>query len=522
MTSDPLLAAAVAGTSAAELPPASHPADEVVPADRPREEVLLLRAGARRLYDAAGRVPRTDVTPPDPSPEETAPVGSDRLGSLLEDHVLSGKSDLLVPTLHAMNAAGVLLPPSTLPSALAASKEEVRELVRPLLGERGRWLASLRRDWSWASGGAVDVSESADLDTLEAAFEHGSTRERVAALEAARRVDAAAARGWVEASFKADKAPVRETLLRSLRVGLSPDDEPFLTACLNDRAAGVKAAAAALLVSLPESELSVRFRGRADAMLSLERKGRIKKRTVLVCDPPEELPSDWKADGVPEKADSGRGQRATWAVAVLRLVPLSHWSERFEKTPAELVEASQEGDFADAVFEAWLTASADGLSMPEWDAALIAGCEAYAPRKGRVAVMAAEGLLSLAPSADEATVVAVAERAVGGLRGPTHAAAEFLIAYGRELPKAAADAILKNSAKLLAKTADHDGSSWATQLVRLAPLLPIESLRGPPLEVGPQGKQAWHHNATESAVAQFEELRRVRIAIDDEIKAALK
>ncbi|WP_204336314.1 DUF5691 domain-containing protein, partial [Proteus mirabilis] len=83
--------------------------------------------------------------------------------------------------------------------------------------------------------------------------------ERRAAFAAFRRRDPAAARAALEAGFRGEKADMRQALVSALDDGLGEADEPFLEACLDDRASGVRGAAQNLLPRLPGSRLAQRM-----------------------------------------------------------------------------------------------------------------------------------------------------------------------------------------------------------------------------------------------------------------------
>ena len=58
----------------------------------------------------------------------------------------------------------------------------------------------------------------------------------------------------------------------------------------------------------------------------------------------------------------GIGARAAWTESVLSRVPVSHWTARFEASPAELLSAAQADEYAEAIIAGWTRAAA--LSQP--------------------------------------------------------------------------------------------------------------------------------------------------------------
>ena len=81
------------------------------------------------------------------------------------------------------------------------------------------------------------------------------------------------ARELLAAGWSRETAEERAQLLAALSHGLSRADEEFLEAALDDRAAGVRAAARDLLARLPESAFLRRAAARAAGLLRLKSGG---------------------------------------------------------------------------------------------------------------------------------------------------------------------------------------------------------------------------------------------------------
>lgn len=237
------------------------------------EGALLGAAAAVALQRRAGHLPAPGpARPVAPCPPDEAalcpPRAAEHLGAML-----SGLHRAALPEwLGALAASGRLAPPAHLPALLALGRgqAELRPLILPLLGRRGRWLAALNPEWDYAATEAMgEAAGPGGLapEALLARWETGSRLARHTLLQQLRAGDPAAALALVESSWHAERADERAAMLEALGAGLSMADEPFLEAALDDRSAGVRAAAADLLARLPASRLAARMAARAAPLL---------------------------------------------------------------------------------------------------------------------------------------------------------------------------------------------------------------------------------------------------------------
>jgi hypothetical protein len=258
--------------------------------------------------------------------------------------------DLLPEALRLLRDKGLRLPPSLLPRVLNAKPDWLRELLLPVLGERGRWLAQLKPAWAWAAVAP---------DSLETLWQDDSPERRLAALRLHRRADPAGAREKLRPMFRAFKVDIRVKMVDALAIGLSPDDEPFLEEILDDRDGLVRRRAACLLARLPESAWARRLVQGADSMLARVPNGPLKGRLLAV--PPKRDDEAWRREGIdpdPERY-SGADKRGRWMVQTLQLVPVQHWVTRFGE-PLEALLASLEDDWKAEVLEGWTLAATVG------------------------------------------------------------------------------------------------------------------------------------------------------------------
>lgn len=373
-----LLAVALAGTAAAgETPTASGtPVDALLPtasSGADAERRLLLAAGAEAIYRLAGYVAAPTGEPPSPAPEESLPACSPAAALLLRLVMVGPHEDLLPEGLDHLRRAGLRLPFELLPLALGRREPELRAALLSVIGERGRWLSGFNRAWAWASEVPGDRSAEIPADA-ETVWQEGSAGQRIALLLQLRAVDAARAKEWVTAVWKQEKANFRQDMLRTLAVGLSLDDEPLLESALDDRAAGVRTAAAELLARLPASAYSARMIARADVLLALGADGKLDAR------PPKALPDGATRDGIAEKPPRGTGERAWWLGQILSRVPPSHWTERFGSAPDALIAAAASSSWGRALLEGWTRATA-GCGARDWAEALWSTWRAAPPKE---------------------------------------------------------------------------------------------------------------------------------------------
>lgn len=367
---DALARAAVAGTSR-EAPPASElPTDALFEnvAGMSPERRLLLQAGARAVYRAAGRRAETGVEAPQPAPEEALPACSAKAAELVRD-LLTRPQDpqdrtywfLLMEALERLQAAKLRLPADLLPVALDGHRP--RKLLFPILGERGRWIAGLNPAWHWVE----ELDPSGNEETI---WEEGTLPQRLDVLERVRRQEPARGRIWLAGVWLQEKAETRSKMIAILETGLSKDDEPFLEQALDDKSKGVRITAARLLSRLPASAYAARAVARADTILvayekpsgfGLSRRARAGGLTV---EPPSVEDEGWRRDlrggETLRSRDSLRrwvGEKAERIMQALSLVPPRHWEEKFGVEPADLISAAASNDWEAVVLAGWSTAA---------------------------------------------------------------------------------------------------------------------------------------------------------------------
>ncbi|MGU3538994.1 DUF5691 domain-containing protein [Methylobacterium sp. A54F] len=266
--------------------------------------------------------------------------------------------------LHALLAAGASAEPRRREWFELAAEAGVRAppwLHAELAGIRGeaaliRSVAGPELDWLARACGAEVPKPDAAADPAPDSYE---------ALVAFRRRDPAGAREALASGFKAERAKLRAQLLPALEEGLGAADEPFLDACLDDRAVEVRACAQRLLRRLPDSRLVGRMAERARAALAVESRRHllIRTRHALVVTLPEESP-ELARDGVEPRAyerDAG-GRRAGLLRGILAAAPLGAYAGH---PPRLWIELALQSEWALPLLEGF-HACARNSRDPDW------------------------------------------------------------------------------------------------------------------------------------------------------------
>ncbi|MFJ7249653.1 DUF5691 domain-containing protein [Kitasatospora sp. NPDC098652] len=370
---EPLRTSALLGTDRRPLPPTALPlADAVDPSD-PATALLELAALAT-VRRRAGALPVPATEPPGPpAPEDPRPelpeAAARRLAVLLGGRTggtgggtgggtLANLAELLPQWLATARAEGLRPPAALIPGLLdaARARSELRSDAVALAGPLGRWLAAQNPDWRFVlrttAGPTRGPNDPAEPDNPAGPDDHrlwheGLFAERVTHLTMLRRRDPAAGLELLRSTWPTERAEDRLLFLDALQDGLSPADEPFLEAALGDRSKNVRATAAELLSTLPDSALARRMAERARAAVRLADSG-----THLLVTPPAECDERMQRDGIAPKSPTGRGERAWWFGEVVAAAPLSVWSADTGLTPEQLL-ALRVGDSVDETSSSW-------------------------------------------------------------------------------------------------------------------------------------------------------------------------
>jgi hypothetical protein len=308
-------------------------------------------------------------------------VVSPRAATILDDLLQRQASEkaLLLEACQLLRERGQVLAPELLPTALGITDRQLQAALQPALGERGRWLSQFDDSWHWAAT-ALAEDQLTDEKELEQLWNEGSLSVRQSVLASARRRCPDRAREWLNEAWPREKVEARLQLLESISASLTEQDIPFLEDLAKDRSVPVRARASELLCTLGSANVAGKLREWASAILNQavpkkslgarlrQLAGAAASPSIAVA-PPNDYDSAWRELGIAEKPPAGLGKRSYWMREILRRVDPSHWSQRFQATPAELIAAVEIDEFGRDVIEAW-TAAADLFHATDWTSAL--------------------------------------------------------------------------------------------------------------------------------------------------------
>lgn len=284
---------------------------------------LLDAAALATLYKRAGRKPLRDLTPVEAAGGEDRPLP--RSGAVRRLAAMLGgfQTAALGEWLRAADEYGWGVPPEHLPALAdyARNRSDYRPLVIAAAGRRARWLAELNPEWRFLY--AADA-ESNDPES----WTHGNAVQRRTWLRSLRRQDPAAARDELAEAWPNEAALTRTEFLGLFAEGLSPADEEFLEAALDDRSREVRRVAARLLARLPGSKHGVRMTARLNAQLT-------PTQGVLAVDLPRTLTPSMERDGIDSQNPEGIGKRAWWFHQIVANTPLQAMDLTWLHTPVE-------------------------------------------------------------------------------------------------------------------------------------------------------------------------------------------
>jgi hypothetical protein len=360
---------------------------------------LLAIAASASLYGRAGRKPAIDPLPAPPiCPTETQAECSPEAAHRLRSMFMGDHFECFPEWLSLLAASGRRLPYDAIVSILVlAGLREMRpvgelqvgartirvkgmdaraaygllegisaiehqgistDVLRKVLGIRGRWVAAKNPKWQKFAG----VDETADATVV---WETGTRPERLALLKMLRATDPARAREFVASTFNAEPANLREAFLAEFTTGLSPEDEPFLEAALDDRGKEVRRQAADLLQRLPGSALCRRMLDRVRSILRWD-------QDQLVVDLPPTCDKALIRDGVELKPAPHvkLGEREWWLREIVSAVPPAEVSKLLGVEPARII-AGAPADWRESLRYAWAVSAARHFDA-DWAEALLA------------------------------------------------------------------------------------------------------------------------------------------------------
>ena len=368
--------AALVGSARREPPPA--PGALSLTGEGTAEERLLASAALLDVLTRAG----TPLAPPDDrtrsAPAEVRDECREQAAQLL--HLLLtqppvtkvARDQLVGEWLRLADDAGQRVPWWLLPTLLDFAVERphvARDLGGALgrvIGERGAWLVGLNPAWADATTDgapqAIGGEQGEPGDWVEA-WPTLPSAEAVTAFDTGRRMQPDRARELLEREWDAVPAKVRAAAVRSLRHGVSSDDEPLLERGLDDRSKTVRDAAAEVLARLTDSARGRRMAARLRELVRV--RGTLSRHLeVEVPEPPDDAAV---RDGLTAPAKSVTVLPTTWLAQIVRGAPLDTWTDITGRSVEATLRMVRDKDvlawLADATLEqrdtAWAVAMVD-------------------------------------------------------------------------------------------------------------------------------------------------------------------
>lgn len=346
------------------------------------EQRWLAGAAVLAQYRRAGRRPvALPASPLPPAPVDSIPVCSPQAGEHLAALLAGHHAELLSEWLSAAGRAGLRVPPERLPALLDAghARAGLRPAVAAVIGRLGQWLAAQNPEWEYAALSLTGAEDTAELTGL---WETSTRPQRLALLAHLRAGRPAEALALLSATWHQEQADDRAAFVGALASGLSPADEAFLEAALDDRAKSVRQAAADLLARLPGSLLAQRMAARLRPLVSVTRGWFKAKRFALAL--PEACDAEMRRDGVDPRPRGARGEKAWWLLQLVAAAPLQFWTTTLEAAPAECVKLTAGQEWRGLLLEGWADAAsrqspADPVAAAWAEALLTALLEQEAP-----------------------------------------------------------------------------------------------------------------------------------------------
>ena len=355
-----LVKTALLGTSNGFMPPAAPELfqDTLNLIPQADEAALFSTAALIGIAQIAGTVPNRLAETNPASPAESMQMILDDAAMFLK-RILGGEHEQILPEFLSLTAAHKrIVPPETLPALLGLGKHKLRQLVLPVIGERGKWLAGQNPAWSYALG-----RENADD-----VWETGTRLERVGLLERLRDHNPKHALELIQSTWEQDPHDERAAFVETLSNRLSMGDEPFLETCLDDSRKEVRDAALNLLIRLPESRHAQRMFARLEPLV--EYKSQLLGAHTIRVDLPEQVDADAKRDGVSGATLHKKlGKQANILTQMISLTPPSFWNQKWKQTPERIIQAALKSEWKEALILGWSLAT-ERSGDSDWAAAI--------------------------------------------------------------------------------------------------------------------------------------------------------
>ncbi|MGP1387521.1 MAG: DUF5691 domain-containing protein [Thainema sp.] len=309
---------------------------------------MLQVAGVLALHrQASWTAPQQDIPLPEPCDRTDLPCCSAIATQLLEG-ILTGDERALLPEwLNLAAQAGQRVSPEMLPKLLDVGRQNVplRPAILFVLGKRGQWLAAQNDSWDYAR----------DRNHLDVRiWETGTTADRLALLTQVCDRNPQQGRELIQSTWKTEAAEFRSACLKIITPTLDAADEAWLTKVFaSDRSRQVRQDAAELLIALPMSELGQQVQNWAEPLLDFQSSA---QTAVLNVHLPTTFTPEMEKLGLQRRPPAGIGEKAGWLQQLLARVPPSHWCDRWQTTPEQLLSAVDD-QWQPVVLYGWMKAT---------------------------------------------------------------------------------------------------------------------------------------------------------------------
>lgn len=324
-TTNSLVSLALLGTPgrtvACPLPELQAEWEKIQQGSEDSEEAFYRLAAMVFAYRRAGLLPEEqEVSYPLTEPlEETQPFLPQEPSLILRSLLSNRLTATLAYGLELVAEEGLILRPEYVYELLSTVLKKgsgynvaCRANALKVSGNRGKWLLPL-----------LEVEEESPLDLEH--WELSGQQARLQLLKQVRREDPRAAIPLVERTWREETASNREALLSCFSIGLSQEDEEFLTAVMaKDRSQKVREVARSLLGSLPKGQLVRRY---CELLKGQLKYGRILGWSYTPIPYSPELKELGIAEVSPNKGESDEHYILR---QIAERVPLTFWMEFYE------------------------------------------------------------------------------------------------------------------------------------------------------------------------------------------------
>jgi len=215
-----------------------------------------------------------------------------------------------------------VLPPTMLPDLFeeAKSNKKLWKDLKHLIGQRGEWLLAQNADWMHLGNQVVEVD-----------WKFASKEVRLLLLKYWRKNKPQKAIKSLESTWSEEDWKSKVEFLKTLEIGLSKKNEPFLKKGLTESRKEIRKIAGTLLLKIPDSEYS-------EQLFELLKKYITLKKVNIHIELPEEIDERYGAIVHFDKKKSlSKGIKSLALGQLFSKIPLEKWEAHFQFEPKELV-----------------------------------------------------------------------------------------------------------------------------------------------------------------------------------------